>query len=183
MVDTKRTLTDLLTNLFQDGQVARSITAQRMRDLTVSVAPPHGSASMEANALATTINTILVFEKIAGVFIPSGDLTEIGISATNGVMTYTGIPDRHFHIVGNVSLTSASSNQVICLQWFKNDTTALPAPLEDKIGTGSDIRSLAVHADVSLATNDTLTLKVANSTSTGNLTVRDYYAFAMGMLM
>lgn len=37
MVDTVRTMDDLLNNLFQDGQPAGSINEQRMRDLIVSV--------------------------------------------------------------------------------------------------------------------------------------------------
>ena len=37
MVDTQRTLADLLANLFQDGQAAREITANDMRDLLESV--------------------------------------------------------------------------------------------------------------------------------------------------
>ena len=37
MPDTRRTRTDLLTNLFQDGQNNSSITAQDVRDLIVSV--------------------------------------------------------------------------------------------------------------------------------------------------
>jgi hypothetical protein len=43
MVDTVRTQTDLLTNLFQDGQAANSITAQDMRDLIVSLSANSGS--------------------------------------------------------------------------------------------------------------------------------------------
>ena len=37
MADTIRTETDLLTNIFQDGQPTQSITAQDMRDLIVSI--------------------------------------------------------------------------------------------------------------------------------------------------
>ena len=39
MVDTKRTKNDLVTNLFQDGQPAASITPNDLRDLIVSTAP------------------------------------------------------------------------------------------------------------------------------------------------
>lgn len=42
MVDTVRTRSDLLTNLFQDGQADSSITEQDMRDLIVSHIPRGG---------------------------------------------------------------------------------------------------------------------------------------------
>lgn len=42
MVDTQRTMQDLLDNLFQDGQAANSITAQDIRDLIVSISSMQG---------------------------------------------------------------------------------------------------------------------------------------------
>ena len=52
MVDTVRTQTDLLTNLFQDGQAANAITAQDVRDLIVSM--PANSGSGWAHYVDTT---------------------------------------------------------------------------------------------------------------------------------
>ena len=43
MADTPRTIADLLTNLFQDGQPDSSITPQRVRDLIVSLIPALGA--------------------------------------------------------------------------------------------------------------------------------------------
>lgn len=45
MADTVRTVTALLTTLFQNGQAADSITPQDMRDLIVSLAIQNGDFS------------------------------------------------------------------------------------------------------------------------------------------
>ena len=181
MVDTKRSSSDLVTNLFQDGQSEGSISEQDLRDFIVSMKAPYGAADFEANATETTINTINVFEAIAGTFVASANLHEITVNAAGGVFTYTGAPDRHFHIVSQMSFITAANNKVIKYQWYKNDTTALTVPIEVKVGTGTDIGTASIHADAMLSTNDTLTLKVANSTDATNLTVQDIYTFVMGM--
>lgn len=54
MADTIRTITDLLANIFQDGQAASAITEQDMRDLIVSMTPQGGWADYNDLATATT---------------------------------------------------------------------------------------------------------------------------------
>lgn len=53
-MDTIRTRADLLTNLFQDGQAAASITAQDMRDLIISLTNRAGWADYNDLTTATT---------------------------------------------------------------------------------------------------------------------------------
>lgn len=183
MADTKRSSTDLLTNLFQNGQADGAITAADMRDLITSLLLPHGAAVMDDNAVETSISGIEVFENIAGVFVEADSLKEITVNPAGGVLTYTGVPDRHFHIVSNLSLVTASNNKIICAQWFKNGTTALLVPIRHKVGTGTDIVSLPIHADATLSTNDTLELKVTNATDTTNLTIKSVYTFVTGMFV
>lgn len=183
MVDTKRSSADLLANLFQNGQADGSIGSGDIRDLITSVLIPYGSADMDENAVETTINTVDVFENIAGTFIAGSNLQEVTINPVSGVFTYTGTPDRHFHVVSNVSLTIASNNKIICLQWFKNGSVILPVPIRHKVGTGTDIVSLSVHADTMLSTGDTLELKIANATDNTNATVKSAYLFITGMFV
>lgn len=182
MVDTKRTSSDLLTNIFQDGQADGAISANDVRDLIVSMLSPYGGGYMEGNATATTINTIDTFEDVAGTITANSALREVTCSA-GGVLTYTGTPVRHFHVVTNLSMTAASNNQVIKFAWFKNGTTKLPAELHRKVGTGTDVGAASIHTDAMLSTGDTLQLKVTNGTSTASITVTHLYAFIMGMFV
>lgn len=182
MVDTKRTSADLIANLFQDGQAAGEITEQDLRDFISSLIMPYGGGTMEGNAIETTINTINVFEDIAGTFV-EGNIRDMSFNAAGGVLTYTGTPDRHFHIVANLSFITAANNKLIEFQWFKNGSTACGVPVETKVGTGADIGSNSIHGDAVLSTNDTIELKVANETDNTNLTVEDIYVFVMGMFV
>jgi len=178
MVDTKRTSTDLLTNLFQDGQGANAISENDLRDFLVSLLQPYGGVEMEANAAETTINTINVYEVIAGTFTAT-NLREVTVSAA-GLFTYTGTPDRHFSLAANMSFEAAVSNKIIKFAWFKNGTV-IPAETQHKILVNTDINTLSVHSDITLVTSDTLQLKVANATDNTNFTIVDFYAFIQGM--
>lgn len=180
MVDTKRTQAELIA-LYADGQAAGSLTAQKHRDIIVSVAPSFGGANMTENTTETTINTVDVFENISGTFIANATLKDVTVNAAGGILTYTGAPDCHFHVVSNLSFTTASNNKVIKVQWFKNGSTGLPVHIERLVGTGSDIGSSSVHADVMLSTGDTLEMKVTNATDATNMTIRDVYTSVIGM--
>jgi hypothetical protein len=57
MVDTVRTLEDLLTNVFQDGQADGSISAQDIRDLLVSIPVRSRTTILTAADLADLHNT------------------------------------------------------------------------------------------------------------------------------
>lgn len=177
----KRTSTDILTNLFQTGQ-NKGIGSDDLRDLTDSMLMPFGRAHMSSNASETTINTIDTFEIIAGTFV-NGSIEDMTFSATGGRLTYTGTPTRHFHIVSNLDMTAASNNQTISFAWFLNGTTELPVAINQRVGTGSDVRTLSVHSDSMLDTNDFVELKVTNRTSTANVTVSNAYFFVMGMFV
>lgn len=180
MAETSRTATDLLTNLFQNGQ-SGGISAQDLRDFIESMRMPHASASIQNNSTETVINTIDAVEIIAGTFTGAAD-KDFTVSAT-GRLTYTGTPDRHFHIVSNFDVTTAANNQTVEFCWVKNGTTQLPVPITQRVGTGSDVRTLSVHSDVTMSTGDYIELKAANKTSTANLTVSNAYLFAVGMFI
>ena len=181
MPDTKRTFTDLITNLFQDGQQTNQITAQDVRDLIASMVMPCGNCYFEDNASATTINTLNVYEAIAGTYL-SDLTTDMTVNAA-GLFTYTGTPDRHFHIASSVSLTAAGNSKTVNLKWFKNGSTGLQSKHSRFIATGANESAMAVHADAMLSTNDTLQLKIANATDTTNFTVTNAYCFLMGMFI
>ena len=183
MVQVRRTATDLLTNLFQDGQADKAIVANRIRDFIDSMLMPVCSASIVGGTTETSIATPGTFVNLAGTWVAAAHVVDISINAAGGVLTYTGTPDRHFHIVSNVSFFTVGNNKEISFQWFKNGTTALPAPMERKVQSGGDIGSASIHSDALMTTGDTLELKVTNNTDATNLTVQDAYTFVMGMFV
>jgi len=154
---------------------------QELRDLIVSMSPPHGGAGMAGNATATVITAQSVFVNVAGTRVPSG-FPHLITEATTGRLTYTGRSPRHFHIVANMDMLCDSGNQVLAFQWFRNGT-AIGVPVKRKIGVGTDIGAASIHADAVLSKDDYLELRVANDTGTANVTVQNLYVFAMGMLM
>lgn len=182
MVNTVRSLSTLLTAIFQDGQGDNSMNAQDLRDLIVSLVSPHGGSTMEANAVATTIVAAGTYETVAGVFVAIPDAHDITVSAS-GVITFTGASPRHFHIVSNFDMLAGGNNKVVSAQWFKNGTTALSVPVKRKVSTGTDVGAVSVHADTVLSNGDTIQLKIANDTDTVSVTLQDAYVFAMGFLM
>lgn len=182
MADTKRTSTDLITNLFQDGQAAGSITPGDLRDFIVSVQPPFGHAYISASA-ATTISVAGTYYKAAGTTTLSATVEEVSDGSVNNRLVYTGTPDRHFHIVATVSMTAASNNQIIGLKLAKNGTVLDESVTRRAVSTGADVGSTAIHADAMMSTNDYIELFVTNETSTASVTVTNMYLFMMGMLV
>ena len=183
MADTKRSLSTLLTALFQDGQGGNSMSAQDIRDLIVSFDLPHGGAEMSGNAVATTFGGGAgVLATILGTFVAGASNDDITVNVAGGILTYTGTPDRHFHIVSNFDIIAAGNNKLMKAQWVKNGSTEINPPIKRLISTGADQGAIAIHADVVLSTNDTLQLKITNMTDTTTFTLEDIYTFAMGMM-
>jgi len=142
---------------------------------------PHANAYYENNITETVIVTTNAFVKPAGSWLSSSS-EEFTVDGT-GKLTYTGTVRKHFHIVSNFDMTTASNSQIIAFKWFKNGTTPLPAQVKRKVGTGSDLGAASVHADAMLNENDYVELKVANATSISNITLQNVYCFVMGMPM
>lgn len=186
MADTVRTLTDLLTNLFQDGQATGSIVAQRMRDLLVSVAPSHGSFYV-SSAAATVVAVAGTYTKVLGTTTlnPNSDLVDM---PANNRLRYTGAAAKHFGIDCSFSVTSPSSNQVMGVRiWHYDDSAGSGAYLDfseirRKIGTGTDIGAASCHADVEMETNDYVELHLTNYTGTNNIQLDYMYMRMFGFL-
>ena len=185
MADTQRSKSDLLTNLFQDGQTA-GISANDMRDLIVSMVPPMGGLYFSTPA-ATTLGSTGVYVKAAGTT-TSTVLGSMTMPASNR-LTYTGVSMRHFHIVGQASVTpSTGTNQDIGIQIWHYDASAGSGSYLAMSEARTTISSTAVeqittHADAMLDTNDYLELHIANHTATNNATVTYGYLFGMGVMM
>lgn len=185
MADLHRTLNDLLTNLFQDGQADGSITPQDVRDLILSVGQiPYGSM-YTLTPVETTINTTGVYEKGACAT-QSNNLRDFDMPADNR-LRYTGLISFHMHIACSISMTSAGNNNLAAFKLYFYDDSAASGSVIDgsrvkrHITTGVDEGSTALHWDLQMDTNDYLEIHLANLTNTGNITLENLYLFALGM--
>ena len=176
MADTQRTISDLLTTIFHDGQTA-SITANALRDLIVTLQPQYGSSFFTNNTTETDVITAGVYIPIIGV--AGTDASSSDITVANGRMTYTGAEPRHFFTVGNLSMTAASNGKVIALKFAKNGVV-MGAPVERYISNGSDIGAAGLTCDVTLDTNDYLEIWGTNLTDTTNFTIKSFSFFGTG---
>lgn len=189
MVDTLRTETDLLTNIFQDGQAAGSITAQDVRDLIVSMRPGFGESAMQANATATTISVAGTYYKIAGTTGLSGDeyLFDDDSSTTNR-LRYTGAPDRLVMLSCAISFQVGSNNQNIAFKAYHYDASgASGAVIDDSLVTQflsstGNTASVTLHCHAMMSTNDYLEIHVTNETSTASVTVVDMAMHTMAYI-
>lgn len=171
MADTQRSVSDLLTTLFQDGQSAGSVTLQDVRDMIVSLQDARGAVTLEANATETAIAVTSTPVACGGTFTVGGSpnfMTE----TTGGRLTYTGTPTRYFRITCAASMTAAANNQLVGILLAKNGTP-INTGCSRQIGTGADVGAAATVAYTSLATNDYVELYVVNKTSTANVTITD----------
>lgn len=178
MADTQRSLAELIALLATNN--TGGISAQDMRDLITSVAPPHGGYYL-TSAVQTAIAAINTWTPADGVFTELPVVSRMS-HTVNGQIRYDGDSPRHLHIVASLSVTAASNNQLIDVAITKNGTP-LPGFLGRKIATGADVGSIAVHADAMLSDTDYLEICFRNLTSSANITMTHGYMFAMGMLM
>ncbi len=168
MADTERTLNDLLTNLFQDGQGAGSISEQDMRDLIVSLIPGYSSMYISSSA-ETSIAGVNTPVKVAGTTTEGAKLRDF--THTNGRLTYTGAPIRAFIITAALSFTVAANSKVIAFHIAKNGTPIAASEQHRKAGIGADVGSTTVLVEVELNTDDYVELFVENTTDDTNATV------------
>lgn len=187
MADTQRTKTDLLTNLFQDGQAAGSISANDVRDLIVSVTPDYGGCYFTTPA-ATSISVATTYYKAAGTTTLTSASATVDMPASNR-LRFLGVAPRHFHVVMQASVElAAGQNQDIGLQLWKYDNSGASGALIAHSEARTTISNTAVvqitsHADVMLDTNDYIEIHIANHSGTNNITAEFGYLFAVSMLM
>ena len=185
MADTQRSLNELLTILFPDGQPDDSITAQDIRDAIVSIGQwPFGSI-FTLTPIETEISS-------AGAYVKGLCQTQINnvrnfdMPADNR-LRYIGLIPFHMHIACSISMTSAGNNLKASFKLFHWDDSASAGAVIDGsrvnrfIGTGADEGSTALHWDVLMETNDYLEMHIANLTNTDNITLENLYLFATGM--
>lgn len=174
MVDTSRTVSDLTANLFQDGQASGSITPQDLRDLVETVQVKQGSIYV-SSATTTTIASTGVYVEAAGTWTLSTSPTanEFDMN-TNGRLRYTGTPTVNcmFMVTTSMQMAAGTTLKETGLQLHKNGTLItgstiirLSPSVNNKPG------NVTTFALASMATNDYISIYVANLDSTDNIDV------------
>lgn len=175
---TQRTKAELDALLADNNE--RLITPAKLRDMLESLACTNGSLYVTTPA-ATTIATPSTFVKVAGTTTMVSGAHRVDMPQDNR-LRYLGIATVHIHLVANLSVSCAANNQHISFAIFKNGVKVDHSQMDHLIGTGTDVKIMAIHADMDLTTNDYVELWVSNETSTGAVTVEHGYMFFMGML-
>jgi len=185
VVDTSRTVCDLVTNLFQDSQAAGSITPQDLRDFIETCQVKQGSIYL-STASSTTISgqanvtpsslTNMVAVETAGTFTLSTAPTanEFDMN-TDGQLRYTGTPTANVFFTASVmiEIDTAIVDKEVVMAVTKGGTIVTGA----KIGGFSPATTvnsvpMSVSGFASMATNDYLNIFIGNVDSTDNLTCR-----------
>lgn len=185
MPDTQRSLNDLVTTLFQDGQPDNSITAQDIRDAIFSIGQTPYGGIFTLTPAETVIST-------PGVYVKGACVTQINnvrnfdMPADNR-LRYIGLIPYHIHIACSISMTAAGNNLKASFKLFHWDDSVSSGAVIDGsqvnrfIATGADEGSTALHWDLIMEINDYLEMHIANLTNTDNITLENLYLFGMGM--
>lgn len=177
MADTQRSYSELIA-LLADNTTG-DIGAGDFRDVLASIRPPHCGIYISAQA-ETVISGANVWVKALGTTAPSSPDSHLMSLVGSNRIQYDGVSTRHMHIACNSSMTCAGNNVVLDLGIAKNGSL-LPGFSSRKIGTGSDVGSAAVHADVSMVAGDFLEVFVRNQSTTDNITLVSGYLYVLGM--
>ena len=177
MVDTARTQAALAAILADN--TSGDISPQDIRDFLETMNPSFGSLYFSTPAATTTV-TPGTYLKVAGTT-TSISLNRVTMPANNR-LAYTGTPTVHAHIACSIDMTSGSNNQTAGFKIAKNDVVLDHSKVTRRISTGTDVGSTALHADVSLATNDYVELWLTNETSTATITIGNGYLFFLTMM-
>lgn len=179
MADAVRSVSDLLTNLFQDGQAAGSIDPQNMRDFIVSLETPH--AVMHINVAAETIiATIDTFVKAAGTTtLLTSHLMDMPVD--NRLRNTNSVAARHFNVICSLSFTTASNNKLVKFRLAKNGVTEAASEIRNQSATGADEGTVTLTTHLELSQNDYVELFVANGTDSTNITIERMTIIAQGI--
>jgi len=185
MTDTSRTVSALVTNLFQDGQAAGSITPQDLRDLVETCQVKQGSIYL-STAGSTTISgqanvtpsslTNMVEVTTGGTFTLSTAPTanEFDMNA-DGRLRYTGTPTTNvkFDCSAMIEINTSIVSKEVVMAVAKNGTIVTGAKMGG-FTPSVTVNSvpIAVSGFASMATNDYLSVFIGNVDSTDNITCR-----------
>jgi hypothetical protein len=129
----------------------------------------YGEMYMLANATATVISNTTSFFRMSGTT-NAGNLKNFTAPATNRI-TYTGATNITASTNVNMSVTSASNNQVIRITIFKTGTQIAATEFEMKLTPSNNTQPISLAFITSLAQNDYLEVYLKNTTGANNITI------------
>lgn len=170
MADTSRTQSDLLTNLFQDGQADGSITAQDMRDLIVSLTPSSATGRFTSNVVFTIGTADTWTGASSGTSEIINGTSDIDMPQ-DGRIRYTGSIARYFSVMISLSAIVGGNNQDLEFRITLNGTGRPESVMQRSWNTGTDEGSLTLIDGFVMNQNDYIELEAKNDTSTNDITV------------
>lgn len=117
---------------------------------------------------ATSIGSAGTFELVNGTF-SAVSLTQFSAQA-DGTVEYIGTDAKRIDVRAHISVVAAAVNKLSALRIGKNSTTISSSEIERFISS-TNIGALSVGAVVSVNTNDTIGVFVANKTDATNMTI------------
>jgi len=177
MTDTMRSLATLATLL--EDNLTKNISAQDLRDAVLAtIQPGHGELSLDASD-DTAIGVQGTFYVVEGTYSLTSPATNWDMNV-NGQLRYIGAEDRVVHIAA--SFSNAAANQAtVEFHVAKDGTPITPSKIKRKMSGSGDIGTGALHAFTTVSTNNYLTVEVANTTGTDDITFHFLNLFAMDM--
>lgn len=185
MTDTSRTVADLTTNLFQNGQAAGSITPQDLRDFIETCQTKQGSIYV-STPVSTSIAVAGTYVEGAGTYTLSTSPTanEFDMSV-NGRLRYIGTPTVNCMFTASASLeiNTAIINKEFGIAIHKNGTLITGTKMLG-FSPATTVNSVNIHTMgyASMATNDYISVFVTNMDSTDNLTIRNAQVMGMSLV-
>ena len=185
MTDTSRTVSDLVTNLFQNSQAAGSITPQDLRDFIETTQTKQGSIYVstagattiagQANVTPNSLTNMVAVETAATFTLSTAPTANEFDMNTDGQLRYTGTPTTNVFFTASIMLeiVTAVVDHELVMAVTKNGTIVTGAKTGGfcpRVTTNSV--PMSVSGFTSMATNDYLNIFVGNVDSTNNVVAR-----------
>lgn len=149
------------------------------KDIDEIVPWPHAECFISTPA-ATSISDTTTYFQAAGTFTNSVDGS--GFTADDaGLMTYTGIRKRMFHIFSSWSFSSGNVNQDVEVGLLKSGTIVTASIIARRLAVTNDIGSTALHSMITLAPKETVALGIRNTSASNDVTFTLLNFGIMGM--
>jgi len=103
------------------------------------------------------------------------------VVATDSRLTYRGTTTRLFHIALSFSFTPGGNGDIIVFAVARNGIVQDKSKVIIKGGNNTDNQSSAMHVALWLKTSDYIEFYMGKTASAGNITVKSFNFFAMGM--
>ena len=143
---------------------------------------PMGEIYIENSTITTTIPGADTWILINGSWTGNPNSMRFQ-NSSSGNLTYTGNETMFFHIAFTISFKNSVNNRIVRASIFKNGVILPGSQIQNKIATGGDVGSTAIHVAASLSNGDYLNTYVLDEGGSSQITVTYANLFAMGMRM